>query len=64
MGKRFDELREKILDYRAEHDISMLEFAKMCNVTQQTIHNIEKGVQEPSRLTERKILNVIEKKEG
>ena len=61
--KELEELREKILNYRAEHNISMLEFAKICNLTQQTIHNIEKGTQDPSRLTKRKILNVIERKE-
>jgi DNA-binding XRE family transcriptional regulator len=53
------ELRDLMLDYRARHNLSQAKFAQMCHLTMQTICNIENGVQSPSRLTERKILNVI-----
>lgn len=55
------ELIEKMLDYRARHNISQVKFAELCNVSQQTICNVENGVQAPSKLTKRKILNLIEK---
>ena len=55
------ELIEKMLDYRARHNISQLRFAELCKVSQQTICNVENGVQAPSKLTKRKILNLIEK---
>lgn len=59
--KELDVLREKMLDYRAKHNLSQVKFAELCNVTQQTVCNIENGVQAPSKLTKKKILNVIEK---
>ena len=55
------ELIENMLDYRAKHNISQAKFAELCKVSQQTICNVENGVQEPSKLTKRKILNLIEK---
>ena len=61
MSKDLDILREKMLDYRARHNISQLRLAELCNVTQQTICNIENGIQSPSKLTKQKILNIIEK---
>ena len=61
MGKELDVLRVKILDYRAKHNISQHKFAELCKVTPQTVCNIENGVQEPSKLTKQKILNLIEK---
>lgn len=54
-------LIEKMLDYRAKHNISQVKLAELCNVSQQTICNVENGVQAPSKLTRKKILNVIEK---
>lgn len=62
MGKELDVLRSKMLDYRARHDISQTKLAELCKVTPQTICNIENGVQEPSKLTKQKILNIIEEK--
>lgn len=55
------ELIEKMLDYRARHNISQVKFAELCNVSQQTICNVENGVQAPSKLTRMKILNLIKK---
>lgn len=50
-----------MLDYRAKHNISQQKLAELCKVTAQTICNVEKGTQSPSRLTKQKILIVIEK---
>ena len=54
-------LADAMVLYRAKHNISMAEMAKRCNVTQQTIHNIETGIQDPSRVTRAKIMMVIGK---
>ena len=60
--KESSEFREKILDYRAKHNISQVKFAELCKLTVQTVCNIENGVQSPSKLTKKKILNLIEQK--
>lgn len=59
--KELKELSEKIIDYRANHNLSQLEFAKLCKISQQTACNVENGSQKPSKITLKKILNVIEK---
>ena len=59
----FNEFREKMIKYRAKHNLSQTGLARLCNVTTQTICNIENGVQDPSNLTKFKILEIIEKKE-
>jgi len=59
--KDLEVLREKMLDFRARHNISQLKLAEMCMLTPQTVCNIENGIQSPSKLTKQKILNVIEK---
>ena len=61
MKKELDVLRQKMLDYRATHNLSQGKFAELCKLTPQTVCNIENGVQEPSKLTKQKILNVVEK---
>lgn len=61
MSKELDVLRQKMLDYRAKHNISQQRFAELCKLTTQTVCNIENGIQEPSKLTKQKILNLIEK---
>lgn len=54
------ELSEKMVLYRAKERISQSELAKRCGLTLQTIYSIEKGVQNPSRVTEAKIRLVVE----
>ena len=61
MSKELDVLRQKMLDYRARHNISQYKLAELCKLTPQTVCNVENGVQEPSKLTKQKILNLIEK---
>ena len=58
--KDFDVLRQKMLDYRAKHNISQQKLAELCKLTPQTVCNIENGIQAPSKLTKQKILNVVE----
>lgn len=53
------ELSRKIIEYRAKHNLSQVDFAKLCKVSTQTACNVENGVQTPSKLTLQKILNVI-----
>ena len=53
------DLKSAMLDYRAKHNISQTELARRCKLSMQTVCNIENGTQSPSKLTERKILNVV-----
>lgn len=52
-------LAERILEYRAKHNISAKEFAEKCKLSLQTIYSIENGVQTPSKITRLKIENVL-----
>lgn len=54
-------LGQEILMYRAQHNISQTEMANRCNVTKQTIFNIEHEIQDPTALTQAKIRMVIGK---
>lgn len=53
-------LQEKMILYRARHNISQTELAQRCGVTLQTINSIENGKQKPSKLTLAKIKNVVD----
>lgn len=53
-------LAEKMLTYRAKHRMTQPEFAKKCGLSTQTVCSIETGQQTPSRITELKILLVVE----
>ena len=57
-------LQEEMIRYRAKNSMSQAEFAKRCGVTLQTINSVEKGHQNPSRLTEAKIRIAMEESEG
>lgn len=52
-------LAEKMLWYRAEHDLTQQQFADMCGLSKMTICQIETGVQKPSKITQMKILIVL-----
>jgi DNA-binding XRE family transcriptional regulator len=56
----YKDLSRKIICYRAENNLNQEQFAEKCNLTQQTICNIENGKQKPSKITLQKILNIIE----
>lgn len=53
-------LAEKMIVYRAKHNISQIELANRCHVSSQTIYMIESGQQTPSRLTETKIRLIVD----
>ena len=55
-------LAERILEYRAKHDMSAKEFAEKCKLSLQTVYSIENGLQNPGKITRLKIENVL--KEG
>lgn len=62
------ELRERIVRFRAEHNLSQGEFAEMCGLTRPTIGAIETGGYRPGRstiseITMLKILTFLEKSE-
>ena len=62
-GETMENLAKRMVRYRAKESISMKELARRCNVTLQTIHNIETGIQDPSRVTKEKIEMVIGEEE-
>ena len=53
------DLPERMLDFRAKNNMSQRELAEKVKVTIQTINSVERGLQEPSRLTRKKIELVI-----
>lgn len=58
-----DEIMDLMISYRAKHNLSQEKLAELCHLTKQTIHNVETGLQTPSRLTRQKILEVVKKGE-
>lgn len=56
-------LQDKMILYRGKERISQKELAARCGLTVQTINAVENGIQHPSRLTEQKILLVVDAKE-
>lgn len=58
-----DNLKERILRYRAKQRINQQKMADRCGVSKQTICNIENGLQEPSKLTIAKIELVLDGQE-
>lgn len=53
-------LSEKMMWYRAEHGLSQQELADLCGLSKMTICQIEKGNQIPSKITQMKIMLIIE----
>lgn len=54
-------LRERILQYRARHNMSQEDFANEAQVNVMTINTIETGKRKPTQLTEAKIEMVLRK---
>lgn len=46
---------DEMLSYRAEHKLSVEDAAAKCGISAQTWRNMERGMQNPNRLTQRKI---------
>ena len=56
-------LQERMIQYRAKHDISQRELAEKVGVSVQTINSVENGTQTPAKVTQAKIELVIGKDE-
>ncbi len=46
---------DNMLNYRAEHKLSVEDAAEKCGISAQTWRYVERGIQTPNRLTQRKI---------
>ena len=57
-------LQEEMIRYRAKHRMSLREFAEEAGLSLQTVHYVERGLQNPLPITEQKIRLVLEKDEG
>lgn len=56
-------LQERMIEYRAKHNLSQKELADKCGVSMQTINSVENDIQEPSKLTIAKIELVVGKEQ-
>lgn len=56
-------LKERIIQYRARHNMSQEDFANMCQVNVMTINTIETEKRKPTPLTVAKIEMVLRKDE-
>lgn len=56
-----EELVTKMIMYRAEHNMTQIEFAKAVGITQATLSSIETMKQSPTNITKAKILLYIER---
>lgn len=56
------DLQEACINFRAEHGLSMEQFARLVGVSTITIFNIENGKHKPLATTIVKILKVIDEK--
>jgi len=54
-------LKDRILEYRARHNVSQEEFANLCQVNVMTINTIETEKRKPTNLTKAKIEMVLRK---
>ena len=56
-----ESLRQRIIRYRARHNMSQEDFANLAQVNVMTINTIETGKRKPTQLTEAKIEMVLRK---
>lgn len=56
-------LPKEMIRYRAKHNISQTKLGELCGVSVMTINYIERGLQNPTTLTEAKIRLVINEQE-
>lgn len=52
-------LKDAVLMYRVKRNMSMKKFAKLCNVTIQTVYNVETLGTKPSKMTAAKLKLVM-----
>lgn len=56
-------LGERIIKYRAKHNMTQVEFAKKAGLSTQTIYLIESELQNPKKITIAKIEMILEEEE-
>lgn len=56
-------LAEEMIRYRAKHNISQAKLGELCGISVMTINYVERGLQEPTPLTEAKIRLIINEQE-
>lgn len=52
-------LADRVVAYRAKHRLTQTEMAERCGISTQTISLVERNLQEPNRVTLKKIMMVI-----
>ena len=57
-------LRERMLEYRARHNMSQEDFANKCGLNVMTINTIETGKRKPTQLTITKIEIILREDEN
>lgn len=62
-GRNRMELSEKMVEYRAKHNLTQKKLAELCGITVQTVVKAEQG-KPLTRLTKKKIELAIKEKEG
>ena len=58
-----DDLKERIIRFRAKNRITQREMAEKCGISSQTLCSIETGQQTPGKITRTKIELVLEEDE-
>jgi transcriptional regulator with XRE-family HTH domain len=52
-------LGERIKKYRGEHNLTQIQFAKMCGISDRLISELEHDKRNPQAITKAKILKII-----
>lgn len=52
-------LKDEMLDFRARNNYSQRKAAELAHITCMTWGNVERGIQSPSKMTEKKIRNIF-----
>lgn len=53
-------LSDEMVRYRARHKLSQGDFAKLCGLNVMTVNHVERGLQDPTPVTEAKIRLVLD----
>lgn len=56
-------LQDRMIEYRARERLTQVAFAQRVGLSTQTVNSVERGIQEPSKVTKAKIELVIGKEE-
>ena len=62
-GEQVSDIGQRMVEYRAKHNISQEEFAIKAHVCLMTVNHVENGKREPTKLTRAKIEQIIKEDE-